>query len=161
MPALVLDIYIMSACCGTSRLLQGDKTQKAFGNDKNYQTLIIIIVILTKFLSSLLLLEQPGLLFPAPYEERHCGPLFTPPQYGAHIPPINQQVYLNTPLPPTNQQVNRCMARSLSPLSPFLWAIKTDMAMHLKSLFLIIRKLFCCASSVSYLNKLSFLFTPL
>ena len=91
--------------CGTSRPLQGDKTQKASGQEENYQTLLIPPVSLCYNVPK----DPPTpATWPAPscpLIGKICSSLLTPPLQGQHTPPTNQQVYQKIPSFPNHQQV--------------------------------------------------------
>ena len=81
------------------------------------------------------------------------GPLLILPLQGTYTPPTNQQVFHKTPRCPTNRQVSRCI---LTPLLSLGCKNRHD-HVCLGRPSLVIRKLSCCACSISYLNKLYFL----
>ena len=93
-----------SSKCGTSRPLQGDKTQKPLA--KTRITRPFIITISSSTLSNLAYSFLPLL-------GKACGPFLTLPLQGPYLLPTYRKVYLRTPLSPTHLQVSRCTARSL------------------------------------------------
>ena len=108
---------------------------KASGQDKNDQSLITIPPVpLYCPLPTLRNLATPSCALLG----KVCGPLLTPPHRGL-IRPQPTSKYILRPLSPTNQQVSRCILR------------------HLVSLGYKHRDHH--TSSISYVNKLFFLFT--
>ena len=114
---------------GTSRLLQGDKTQKASDWDKNYQTLTIPPV-------SLWLLQCPkDLPTPAawpspscPPLEKVCSPLLPPTAIEAtYAPNQPESVSEDSILPPFSRSTGVWQDHSSHSLC--LWAIKTEATM--------------------------------